>query len=190
MARHVREAWMAAERPPLGAFATSIACAGAIQGLRAESGWIDWFEIADELSAGALGNKAGVVVMRADIELHQGLVERAAERFRADIASTWFRSPYLATRAETFARLGRGDTAEAIQVAERYIGEHRYGLGILQRATGIHSEDDGPVRESLELFRKLECPYQTARSGWLLGGSERDEAAELFGRLGATQPAD
>ena len=28
MATHVREAWIAAERPPLGAFATSIACAG------------------------------------------------------------------------------------------------------------------------------------------------------------------
>ena len=39
MARQVREAWVAAERPPLGAFATSIACAGAIQGLRGESGW-------------------------------------------------------------------------------------------------------------------------------------------------------
>ncbi len=190
MARHVREAWMAAERPPLGAFATSIACAGAIQGLRGESGWVDWFEIADELSEGALGNKAGVVVMRADIELHQGLVDRAAERFHSDIASTWFRSPYLATRAEAFTRLGRSDTDDAIQTAERYIGEHRYGFGILLRAKGIHSGDEGQVRESLELFRKLECPYQTARSGWLLGRKAREEAAEIFGQLGATQPAD
>ena len=67
MARHVREAWMAAERPPLGAFATSIACAGAIQGLRGESGWLEWFEIADELSEGALGNKAGVIVNPAAV---------------------------------------------------------------------------------------------------------------------------
>ena len=36
MATHVREAWVAAERPPLGAFATSIACAGAILGVRGD----------------------------------------------------------------------------------------------------------------------------------------------------------
>ena len=49
MAERVREAWMAAERPPLGAFATSIACAGAILGFRDDSGSDDWFEIAREL---------------------------------------------------------------------------------------------------------------------------------------------
>lgn len=189
MARHVREAWMAAERPPLGAFATSIACAGAIQGLRGESGWLEWFEIADELSEGALGNKAGVIVMRADIELHQGLTDRAAERFESDISTTWFRSPYMASRAESYARLGRPDTDEAILVAEEYIGEHRYAMGILLRAQGIHTEDENALRESLELFKELDCPYQTARTGWLLGGEQRDEAVEIFGRLGATPPA-
>ena len=189
MARHVREAWMAAERPPLGAFATSIACAGAIQGLRGESGWLEWFEIADELSEGALGNKAGVIVMRADIELHQGLTDRAAERFESDIATTWFRSPYLASRAESYARLGRPDTDDAILVAEEYIGEHRYAMGILLRAQGIHAEDEQCLRESLELFKELDCPYQVARTGWLLGGEARDEAVEIFGRLGATPPA-
>src|SRR4051794_21629040 len=115
MARHVREAWMAAERPPLGAFATSIACAGAIQGLRGEGGWQEWFDIADELSEGALGNKAGVIVMRADIEIHQGEVRCAADRFESDISTTWFRSPYLAGRAETFARLEHDDTDEALR---------------------------------------------------------------------------
>ena len=189
MARQVRDAWIAAERPPLGAFATSIACAGAIQGLRGEGGWNDWFEIADELSQGALGNKAGVVVMRADIELHQGLVERAAERFGPDIASTWFRSPYLAGRAEAYARLGRPDADDAILVAEEYIGEHRYGMGILLRAKGIRSGDEELTRQSFELFKELDCPYQVARTGWLLGGEARDEAAEIFARLRTTEPA-
>ena len=110
MATHVREAWVAAERPPLGAFATSIACAGAILGLRGDDGWREWFEIADELSEGALGNKAGVIVMRADIELHQGEVQCAADRFETDISTTWFRSPYLAARAEAYARLGRRES--------------------------------------------------------------------------------
>jgi hypothetical protein len=190
MARHVRDAWMAAERPPLGAFATSIACAGAILGLRGDDGWSEWFEIANELSQGSLGNKAGVVVMRADIALHQGLPERAAEGFEAEVSSTWFRSPYLAARAETYARLGREDTDEAIRVAEEHIGEHRYGGGILLRAKGIHSGDEARIREALELFTELECPYQAARSGWLLGDREREQATEIFGRLGVMLPAD
>jgi class 3 adenylate cyclase len=188
MARQVREAWMAAERPPLGAFATSIACAGAIQGLRGESGWQEWFEIADQLSEGALGNKAGVIVMRADIELHQGLVERAADRFRSDIATTWFRSPYLASRAEAFARLERPQTDDAILAADEYIGEHRYGMGILLRAKGIRHGDEELLRESFELFKELGCPYQSARSGWQLGGEARDEASEIFRRLRTAEP--
>jgi hypothetical protein len=190
MARHVREAWVAAERPPLGAFATSIACAGAILGLRGDDGFSDWFQIADELSQGALGNKAGVVVMRADIELHQGEVQCAADRFESEISTTWFRSPYLAGRAEAYARLGRADADDAILVAEEYIGEHRYGHGILLRAKGIHAGDEQHLRDSLELFRQLECPYQTARTGWLLGGGEREEAEQIFGGLGATLPID
>jgi hypothetical protein len=190
MATHVREAWIAAERPPLGAFATSIACAGAIMGLRGDDGWFDWFEIADELSEGALGNKAGVIVMRADIELHQGEVQCAADRFVSEISTTWFRSPYLAGRAEAFARLGLKEADDAILAAEENVGEHRYGLGILLRAKGIRANDEALVRESLDLFEELDCPYQTARTGWLLGGEAREEAKGIFERLGATLPVD
>src|SRR5262249_4328873 len=123
MATRVREAWVAAERPPLGAFATSIACAGAILGFRGDPAARQWFEIAEELSLGASGNKAGVLVMRADTELHHGLLEQAAERYATEINTTWFRSPYLAGRAEVFARLGDERAAQAIENAEQSIGE-------------------------------------------------------------------
>src|SRR5262249_29709608 len=116
-------------------------------------------------------------------------VERAAERFEAEISTTWFRSPYFAGRAESCARLGRPDADDAILVAEEYIGEHRYGYAILLRAKGIRAGDDALLRESMELFGELECRYQEARSGWMLGGEERDRAAETFERLGATLPA-
>ena len=190
MATHVREAWIAAERPPLGAFATSIACAGAITGLRGDDRWSDWFEIADELGEGGLGNKAGVVVMKAEIELHQGEVQCAADRFASEISTTWFRSPYLAARAEAYSRLGREDADEAILAAEDGIGEHRYAIGILLRAKGIRSGDEGSLRESLDLFKQLDCPYQSARTGWLLGGEVRDEAKRTFESLGVMLPAD
>ncbi|MFI5078974.1 MAG: hypothetical protein ACHQRO_16605, partial [Vicinamibacteria bacterium] len=190
MANHVRDAWVAAERPPLGAFATSIACAGAIMGIRGADARSDWFEIADELSQGALGNKAGVIVMRADIELHQGEVQCAADRFVSEISTTWFRSPYLAGRAEAFARLGRKDADDAIAAAEEGIGEHRYGLGILLRAKGIRAGDEDTLRQSFDLFKEIDCPYQTARTGWLIGGENREEAKRILERLGATLPAD
>jgi class 3 adenylate cyclase len=190
MAARVREAWVAAEKPPLGAFATSIACAGVILALRGDDGAGQWFDIAEELSAGAAGNKAGVLVMEADVELHQGLVDCAADRLATEIHSSWFRSPFFAGRAEALARLGSDDAAAAIEHAELNIGEHRYGLGILLRAKGIHAGDEAKLHESMELFAELGCPYQEARSAWLLGGPERAHAAELFDRLGATTPAD
>jgi hypothetical protein len=190
MATHVREAWVAAERPPLGAFATSIASAGAIMGLRGDDGGSAWFDIADELGEGVLDNKAGVIVMKAEVELHQGEVQCAADRFRSEISTTWFRSPYLAARAEAYARLGREDTDDAILAAEEGIGEHRYGYAILLRAKGIRSDDEGLLRESLTLFKEIDCPYQSARTGWLLGGEDREEATRTFETLGATLPTD
>jgi class 3 adenylate cyclase len=189
MAERVREAWMAAERPPLGAFATSIACAGAILGFRGDEGAAAWFEIASELSLGGHGNRAGVSFMQADVELHQGLVDCAADRLDQPTDLSWFGSPYLAARAEAFARLGREDTGEAIRLAEESTGEHRYAAGILLRAKGIHSGDDDLLRQSLELFKQIECPYQVARSGWTLGGEAQEEAKEIFGRLRATLPS-
>jgi hypothetical protein len=40
------------------------------------------------------------------------------------------------------------------------------------------------------MFTEIDCPYQAARSGWLLEGEARDEAARAFERLGSTLPAD
>jgi class 3 adenylate cyclase len=189
MVQRVREAWMAAERPPLGAFATSIASAGAILGFRGDEGASEWFEIADELAVGTRGNRAGVLAMRAEVEMHQGEPGCAAIRLEERIEANWFRSAYLAGRAEAFAAAGHDEADDAIAVSEENIGEHRYALGILLRAKSIRSGDPAPLRESLEVFSQLDCPYQAARSGWLLGGEDRERAKEKLERLGATPPA-
>jgi hypothetical protein len=39
------------------------------------------------------------------------------------------------------------------------------------------------------MFKEIECPQQTARTGWLLGGSDREEAERGFAALGATLPS-
>ena len=41
----------------------------------------------------------------------------------------------------------------------------------------------------LALFREIECPYQAARTAWLLGDAEQAEAERDFAALGATPPA-
>jgi class 3 adenylate cyclase len=190
MAERVREAWMAAERPPLGAFATSIACAGAILGFRGNDRAGEWFEIARELSLGGHGNRAGVAFMQADVEMHQGLADCAADRLAEQADLSWFGGPYLAARAEAYARDGREGVEQAIEVAEGVMGEHRYASGILLRAKGIHWRDESRLRESLDLLTEIECLYQAARSGWLLGGDDREQAKRTFESLGAILPAD
>jgi hypothetical protein len=44
------------------------------------------------------------------------------------------------------------------------------------------------MRESLALFKRIECPYQAARTAWLLGDADRAEAERTLRELGATLP--
>ena len=157
----------------------------------ATSGWHEWFEIADELAEGALGNKAGVIVMRADIELHQGEVECAADRFESEISTTWFRSPYLAgARGGVSRAWGARTPTRRSWPPRRTSASTATRMGILLRAKGIRTGDEATLRESLDLFKELDCPYQSARTGWLLGGEERERGeARPSSGLGATLSA-
>ena len=129
--------------------------------------------------------------MRADIELHQGEVQCAADRFVVrDLHDLVPLSIPRRRAPRRYARLGRKDADDAIRRPRTGIGEHRYAIGILLRAKGIRSGDEGTLRESLDLFKQLDCPYQSARTGWLLGGEVRDEAKRTFESLGVTLPAD
>jgi hypothetical protein len=86
-------------------------------------------------------------------------------------------------------RAGHGDAGEAIDLAERRVGEHRYAIGVLLRAKGLRGGDEPLLRQSLEIFEEIESPYQTARTGWLLGGEDRAAAERRFTELGAPPPA-
>jgi hypothetical protein len=79
---------------------------------------------------------------------------------------------------------------DAIDEAEELVGDHRYAGGILLRTRGLRDRDDGAIREALSVFKDIECPYQTARTGWLLGGSDRVEAEGALDALGATVPVE
>jgi hypothetical protein len=61
---------------------------------------------------------------------------------------------------------------------------------VLLRARALGGDSEKLQRRSLALFEEIGCPYQAARTGWLLGGADRADAERTLARLGATPPAD
>ena len=106
------------------------------------------------------------------------------------VTGSQWTATYACSRAEAFVRAGRDDAIEAIAWAEPRVGHDRYASAILLRAKGLHASDEALLRESKQLFEQMECPFQAARTGWLIGGADRRQAQETFDGLGATLPAD
>jgi class 3 adenylate cyclase/tetratricopeptide (TPR) repeat protein len=193
MADELRNAWTAADRPPIAALAAAVACAGAILGYRGdETGAGDWFKFAADVSPPEGGQVPGVLMLQADVDLHRGRLAEAVERVTGVTPHgiAWWRASYAATRAEVLVRARDERAAEALDDAEQLIGDHRYAGGVLSRARGANAGEQKPVREALAVFDEIECPYQAARSGWLLGGERRADAERTFTRLGAMLPAE
>lgn len=101
----------------------------------------------------------------------------------------WWRSAYAATRAEVVALAGDGRVDELTREAVGWVGDHRYAQGVLLRAEGVRHGEEASLRKSLAVFEEIECPYQAARTGWLLGDAERAEAERKLAALRATPPA-
>jgi tetratricopeptide (TPR) repeat protein len=186
-----RRAWNDAGRPPLGSFATPAACTAATYGYRGHiAAADDWMAHAENLSARDLEQRSGVSMFGIDLELHRGRFDEAVAIGADPVAGSQWTATYASSRAEAFVRAGRDDATDAIAWAESRVGQDRYARGILLRARGLQVGDEGLLREAKTLFEEMECPFQAARSGWLLGGEDRERSGETFARLGATSPAD
>jgi hypothetical protein len=85
-------------------------------------------------------------------------------------------------------RAGESAGAAAVAEAEQGAGDSPYARALVVRARGILEGDDMLLRDALATFERIECPYQAARTRWLLGGDERGRAEEAFTNLGATLP--
>jgi hypothetical protein len=187
-ARKGREAWRALGRPFVPAVATQLAAVGAIHGLRGEEREAEeWFALASELTGGA--QKSGIATLRAEVMLHHGRVDAAAEALPDPRdAWSWWGPPYRAIRAESLVRAGLEGAEAALAEAGAISFEHPYARAIVLRTRALGSGEEAPLRESLALLREIECPYQAARTGWLLDGEERAAAERTFERLRVPPP--
>jgi len=191
MATAVREAWAAADRPPIYALAAALACAGAIFGYRGDDeASADWFRFATGVAPETSGQMSGLWLLEADVDLHHGRIAAAAERLeRRPATDMWWRPAYAAVRAEVYVRVAEERAADALEDAEAAVGDHAYGRATLLRARGLAEDDEALLREALGAFKEIDCPYQAARTGWLLGGEDRAEAERTLAALGASPPA-
>jgi class 3 adenylate cyclase/tetratricopeptide (TPR) repeat protein len=192
MGARFREEWNAAGGPPIAAMCTAVGTVGAIIGYRGDAEKSrEWFEftrnIAPDLGAG--GQMNGMQMLQADVALHCGRLPEAAEMVAEARVGQWWGTPFLATRAEAFVLTDDPRADKALAEAADRIGEYLYAQGILMRAQGLAGRDEALLRESLALFEQLECPYQAARSGWLIGGEAKEVAGRTFERLGAAPPS-
>jgi class 3 adenylate cyclase/tetratricopeptide (TPR) repeat protein len=186
-----RKAWVDAGRPPMGAFATPAACTAAAFGYRGDAAAADdWMSHANDLSSKDLEQRCGVMMFGIDLEVHRGRFDEAVAIATESMVGSQWTATYACSRAEAFVRAGRDDAEEAIAWAEPRVGQDRYASAILVRAKGLRDSDESLLRESKALFEEMECPFQAARTGWLLGGMDRERAMHTFERLGATLPAD
>jgi class 3 adenylate cyclase len=189
--KSARRAWDESGQPPMGAFATPAACTAAVYGYRGDAAAAaDWMNHAYKLSSRDVEQRCGVMMYGIDLELHRGRFDEAVALGAESVTGSQWTATYACSRAEAFVRAGREDAAEAIAWAEPRVGQDRYAGAILLRAKGLHASDDALLRESKQLFEQMECPFQAARTGWLLGGSDRLQAEETFEGLGANLPAD
>ena len=191
MAHKLREAWTSSDRPTIAAMSPAIACVAAIFGYRdQDEAAADWFRFADSVAPPTSGQRSGMLLLEADVDLHRGRLTQAATRVaEVPAGKMWWRAEFVATRAEALVRAGDELGPTAIAEAEATIGDHRYAGGVLLRARALHDDSEGLLRESLAVFEEIGCPYQTARTGWLLGGADRAAAERRLTELGATSPA-
>jgi tetratricopeptide (TPR) repeat protein len=191
MGKRVRDALTALEKPPSAFMAGAIATAGAVLGCRGDDrGFEDWMEFATEIG-GQGGQVLGITTFRADVALHRGRVRDAVEILKTgpEVFLFWWRPLYLATCAEALVRAADEGVQAALAEARAAIGDNPYARALTLRAAALRDDNETGLREALAVFEQIECPYQAARTGWLLGGDARAEAERTFARLGATFPA-
>ena len=150
-------------------------CAAAVCGYRGDQvAEAEWWGQAEAVASARQGRDSFMKMMRADVLLHHGRREEAAELMAeppSSLVSPW-RGWYGAVRAEA---LGPAAFADAEAVAEGGI----YSAAVLARA-------QGRLEEALVLFNECGAIYQAARTALGMSGTESETAQATYAELGLT----
>jgi hypothetical protein len=150
-------------------------CAAAVCGYRGDQvAEAEWWGQAEAVTGARQGRDSFIKMMRADVLLHHGRREEAAELMAeppSSLVSPW-RGWYGAVRAEA---LGPAAFADAEAVAEGGI----YSAAVLARA-------QGRPEEALVLFNECGAIYQAARTALGMTGTEGEKALAIYAELGLT----
>jgi hypothetical protein len=153
----------------------ALCCAAAVCGYRGDqTAEAQWWGQAEAVASTRHGKDFFIKMMRADVLLHHGRREEAAELMAeppSSLVSPW-RGWYGAVRAEA---LGRAAFADAEAVAEG----GTYSAAVLARA-------QGRLEEALALFNKCGAVYQAARTALGISGAQSEKALAMYRELGLT----
>jgi predicted ATPase/DNA-binding CsgD family transcriptional regulator len=151
----------------------ALCCAAAICGYRGDhAAAAGWWAQADAVASARHGRDFIIRMMRADVLLHHGRRQAAAELLAepaSALVSPW-RGWYGAVRAEA---LGPVAFADAEAVAEGGI----YSAAVLARARGR-------LDEALALFNECGAAYQAARTALRMSRAESTEALARYAEWG------
>ncbi len=153
-------------------------CAAAVCGYRGDQvAEAEWWGQAEAVASARQGRDSFIKMMRADVLLHHGRREEAAELMAeppSSLVSPW-RGWYGAVRAEV---LGPAAFADAEAVAEG----GTYSAAVLARA-------QGRPEAALVLFNECGARYQAARTALGMSGTESETALATYAELGLTATA-
>jgi len=153
----------------------ALCCAAAVCGYRGDqTAEAQWWGQAEAVASTRHGKDFFIKMMRADVLLHYGRREEAAELMAeppSSLVSPW-RGWYGAVRAEA---LGPAAFADAEAVAEG----GTYSAAVLARA-------QGRLEEALALFNKCGAVYQAARTALGISGAQSETALAMYRELGLT----
>ena len=194
MAARVREAWTAADRPPVAALAIDLACAAAIYEYRGDpTRAADWWAFAEGLlpekprqhaaprpQCPARRNRASPRARRRK----RSRVSRGRSRGGPGGAGST-RRPGPRCSGWRATATGR----RRLRRAEAHVGDSAFLAAALARARAAGENDDELLRVALAGFEKCGTRLEAAKTAWALGGAAREDAARVFAELRVPPPA-
>jgi hypothetical protein len=192
LAERLEDAWAAAGRPMAAYAVRGVWALAAVARMRGDGSAEErWASFARAMAPGAVHSDAWRDIFLGDAELHLGLADQAVQRLEATPAITNQElQPLLtAVRVEAAVLAGAADAARRIADAQPVVEANAVALSVVRRAAAVLAANASELRAVWQQQRDGGAVYEAARTAFLLGGAEAQEAQETFRRLRVPVPA-